>query len=93
MKRKIILPVIIGIFIFANVFMTIIAGAEGTKLGDIEKKLATLKEDKRKSGIELVEASSLKNIKAGVNELGFAEPTRIVYLLEEGSLAKLPDSF
>ena len=92
-KGKILLPLLISGFILANVFITIFVTADGTKLSSLEKELNLAKVNQRILMSQLVDNSSLTEIRKDVDTEGFVEPAEVVYLTTDQSVAKLPDSF
>jgi cell division protein FtsL len=83
----------IGILILSNVLVTVFTTAEGTKLGKLENQITQGKDQNRSLSSELVESSSLSQIKKSIAENGFAEPVSVVYLKEDPTVASLPGNF
>jgi cell division protein FtsL len=78
------------IFVIANVYFTVEFATSGAEIAGLEKKEAELTEESNSLSEELLKTTSLNDIAQKAGEMGFAKPTRIVYLNGEEPVAKLP---
>jgi len=92
-KRKgttLVLWILISVFIISYVFITIESATEGASLTKIIKEESRLRDENQVLSTRLIKESSLTTLEIKAIELGFIKPSDIIYILEPGSVAKVP---
>lgn len=91
-KKRRFMPfwVIVGIFLVATVFFTIETATKGAELTRLTLEEKNLLEENRSLSSRLVQVSSLTNLEERAENMGFTKPTKVIYVLEEIQVAKVP---
>lgn len=88
--KKILIWSLGVILVGLTVYVTIESSTSGAELSNMEKIEAKLTQENDDLSNELVGNSSLNTLESKASELGFAKPTKILYIGEEQKVAKLP---
>ena len=73
-----------------TVFFAVEQAAKGSEIAVLENEETTLNKENRELTDKLVQVSSLNEVNKKANELGFTKPTKLIYVSEKESVAKLP---
>lgn len=84
-----LLPILI-IFGLFTVYLTIEVATSGARLAELERQAAELAGENQRLSGEIVRSSSLKDLGAKAEEMGFVKPSEVVYISADEVVAKLP---
>lgn len=86
------IPLTILILILAEFFVTNHVAGLGGNVGEIELKIAAIREENERLRQEVASASALLSVSQRAKELGFVEPKNILTIgPEQSSVAIAPD--
>lgn len=84
------LLVILGILVIATVVLTIETSASGAEMAMLESEEELLKKENKMLKAEIIESTSLSKISKIAQERQLKKATKIIYITEEETVAKLP---
>ncbi len=73
-----------------SVFFTIQTSAYGATLAALERQALDLTEENELLQSQIVQSSSLSSINEMTEDLGFIKPTKVLYITDEETVAKVP---
>ncbi len=82
--------VALAAFVAVSIFFTIQTSAYGATLASLEKQSQELKDKNEELKSKMVQSSSLSLIQDRTEELGFIKPSKVLYITNEETVAKIP---
>jgi len=88
--RKIILKFTLLTFLTARIIFAIYTATSGVNLSDLESKIEEISKENYILQNSLASSSSLKDVSERSLEMGYGQPSNIVYLKLDEAFAKAP---